>query len=477
MTNSSSLSKALAAALVAMAALLVVLASGMLNWPQLHLAASIGGFAASILAVLYLIRVRKTIIETSRVCHAVAKGDFEARLIGIREGGELKSMVSSVNEMIDRCDAYVRESAAAMDAVRANKYYRHIREEGMDGSLLMATRTINAAMQTIKRRVGAFKTQTAEFEDSISAIVGTVSVASDQMGDTADTMNSGAGTTLERANVVAGATEEAAAKLHAIAAACLELTNSATEIGTQVNLSAEKTREAVSRAEDADTIIGTASAAGERIGAAAEMIGGIASQTNLLALNATIEAAHAGNMGAGFAVVASEVKSLADQTAKATAEIASHIAEVQTSTRAAVDAIGDIRRIISHVNETTSQVADAVQAQTMATNEISENVEQTSEGFNDINESIQAVMENASETQSLASVTKDASVQLSQQAQTLAAKVRDFIVALRRGPLDRRRNDDPRYEGGDRRRGRAGSDGTDKPVDEASEPKPRRAAA
>jgi methyl-accepting chemotaxis protein len=136
--------------------------------------------------------------------------------------------------------------------------------------------------------------------------------------------------------------------------------------------------------------------AGKRIGQVAELISGIASQTNLLALNATIEAARAGEAGQGFAVVAGEVKSLADQAARATGQIAAQITEVQNATRAAVEAIDDVSRIIVNVGEATAQVAGAAHAQAQATDEIAINVENASNGFRNITESVQGLTADAS---------------------------------------------------------------------------------
>ncbi|MGF1621673.1 MAG: methyl-accepting chemotaxis protein [Rhodomicrobiaceae bacterium] len=460
MTNLSSLSKALLAASSGALALALAAAAAQLGWRLTETAATLFALLAALAVTFYLLKIRRVLRQMANVCNAIAGGDFEARISGSREKGDLKALQLATNTMIDRCDAYVRESAAAMHAVQGNKYFRHIREEGMTGALLAAARTINAAMVAIQARVGAFETETAAFETSLGAIVDTVSSTAEGMARNAVTMGAGAGATAERAKTVAAATEEATAKMQAIAAACTQLTQSAREIGDQVNISAEKTREAVSRAEDADRIISTASVAGERIGAVAEMIGSIAAQTNLLAMNATIEAAHAGSAGAGFAVVAAEVKSLADQTAKATSEIAMHIAEVQNSTQAAVAAITDIRSIITHVDQTTTQFANAVESQTLATNEIATNVDYTFTGFSDINVNIQGVTENASEISQLATTTKDESGELSMQAQRLASEVSNFVKALRLGPLDRRRSDNPTYKGEDRRNS---DDRTDQP--------------
>ena len=148
--------------------------------------------------------------------------------------------------------------------------------------------------------------------------------------------------------------------METVAAATTELTASANEISQNVARSADIAKAAVSQVEEARHTVGSLSTATERIGTIVQLIEEIASQTNLLALNATIEAARAGEAGRGFSVVAQEVKSLAAQTARATHDISVSIAEVQSTTKAAVDAISMIGGAIGQVNEITQHVAEGV---------------------------------------------------------------------------------------------------------------------
>jgi methyl-accepting chemotaxis protein len=431
MMSSSSLSRikiALAGAFVALG-----MAAGGL-WlgakPAALAAMGIAGLAL-ICAGWFAHRLGKTVAGMHLVCGEIARGNFEARLLHLREGGDIGVLQHAINDMIDRCDAFVRESSAAMNAVCHNEYFRRILPEGLDGAFLVASKVINGATVSMRDRLAQLDCQTEDFEGAANGIVESLSGASAQMGDSAGVLGRGAAITRERATTVAAATEQAAASMETIAAAATELTASAGEVRRDVERSAQIAAEAVTRAEQTNQKVLSLNAAAERIGEVVALIDAIASQTNLLALNATIEAARAGESGRGFAIVAHEVKSLSGQTSRATSEISSHIADVQSATKEAVEAIAAIGKIIGEVGQITAHVADAVNAQTAATSEIAVNVEQAFAGIRQISGSIHGVSDHATETESFVGSTRTASDGLAHEAQGLAAAVREFLLALR----------------------------------------------
>ena len=211
-----------------------------------------------------------------------------------------------------------------------------------------------------------------------------VSASAVQLESAAGTLTRTAEITEDLSGQAAGASEEASTNMQAVAAATEELSQSVDEIGRRVRESSRIAEGAVLQALETDGRIGKLTRAAQQIGDVVKLITAIAEQTNLLALNATIEAARAGEAGRGFAVVASEVKSLANQTAKATDEISSHIAGMQDATQESVTAIKEIGQTIGQISEIASSIASAVEQQSSATQEISRSVQSVAHGTQEV---------------------------------------------------------------------------------------------
>jgi methyl-accepting chemotaxis protein len=271
-----------------------------------------------------------------------------------------------------------------------------------------------------------------DFETNVKGVVDQVAAAAAEMRATADGLSAMADESLAEANGVAAAAEQATSNVATVASASEEMAASVAEIGRQVTESARIAAEAVGEAERTNATIQGLSEASARIGDVVKLISEIASQTNLLALNATIEAARAGEAGKGFAVVASEVKNLANQTAKATGDIAAQIQAIQTSTEEAVRAIQGIGRTIGQINQISGAIAAAVEEQGAATAEISRNVQEAATGTREVSHAIQRVSASAGETGSGAAQVRDAAAELSLQAERLAGQADSFLVAVKK---------------------------------------------
>ena len=271
------------------------------------------------------------------------------------------------------------------------------------------------------------------FEGSVGRLVGLLASGATELEATAQSMTGMADRANTQATTVAASAEEASISVQTVASAAEELSASVSEIGRQVAQSATVSAKAVTDAQRTDQIVRALAEGAERIGKVVHLITDIANQTNLLALNATIEAARAGDAGKGFAVVASEVKSLANQTARATEDIGNQINQIQLATKDAVEAIRDIAATIDELSVIGTNIASAVEQQSAATAEIARNVHQTAQSAQHVTTHIAGVSHAADETGSAAVQVLGAARDLSKQAEQLSAEVKTFVVEIRAG--------------------------------------------
>jgi methyl-accepting chemotaxis protein len=272
---------------------------------------------------------------------------------------------------------------------------------------------------------------TSEFEDTVNGVMATFASAATELEASAETMSKTAELASQQTTAVAAASEEASSNVQTVAAAAEELSASVNEISRQVEESARIAREGVEDAEKANVRIQGLASAAMKIGEVVDLINDIASQTNLLALNATIEAARAGEAGKGFAVVATEVKSLADQTARATDEIGAQIAEIQGATNDAVDAIRGIGETIGKVDGIATSIASAMEEQGSSTTEIAHSVQSAAAGTQEVSSNIAGVTQAASETGGAADGVLGATKELNEQTGILRNAVTTFLEKVK----------------------------------------------
>jgi len=365
------------------------------------LAVALAGFA---IAFRIGRSIAKPVVAMADAMRELAGGKFDVRLPGLERADEVGQMARAVDEF--KVQAI---SKAERDAAEREQRNRELAER----------------QQAELRRLAD------KFEAAVGEIIETVSHASTNLEMAAEGLTKNTETTRELSVKVSAASAETSSNVQSVASATEEMASSVGEISRQVQESSRVASEAVDQAKQTDGRITALSQAADRIGDVTKLITTIAEQTNLLALNATIEAARAGDAGRGFAVVAQEVKALAGQTAKATGEISSQIAEIQTATRDSVVAIKEISGTIARVSEIAATIAAAIEEQGAATQEIARNVQQAALGTNNVAGNVAEVKRSATDAGSASSQVLSSAQLLAGESTRLKQEMERFLATVR----------------------------------------------
>ncbi len=374
-------------------------------------------FAALVVVVLLgavtLIIARKmssALVAMTSAVTRLGEGNFGVELPGLGRGDELGDMARSIEQFKIKAAEKARNEA-------------NLEEERRQVAEVAKGKALREMAETVERET--------------NAAVGEVATGTERMAANAVSMTESALLLGRNSSSVAAAAEEALANAQTVAKASSQLSASIAEIASQVKSSQALTLEAVTASTQAQSTIAKLSEAAGKVGAVTNLISEIASQTNLLALNATIEAARAGEAGRGFAVVAAEVKSLAEQTAKATSEIAQQITEIQDATQASVASITGIGEVIRNVESVSSIIAKAIEEQNIVTVEISRTVEETSLAAREVASQIVTVSNEAIETGRRASEIRDGSAEIANKVDLLRATL-VRVIRTSTSDVDRR---------------------------------------
>ena len=471
LSSRSEISAVAAAGLAALAGLAAPLGAPVAGVAALGALAALGAGAAVVLGRRERERDRASlqarddvIGRIGEVCAAVTQGDFEARILNVRETGPLAEAQYRVNDFIDRADAFVREAAASLESVCRNVFYRRIYLDGLNGSFRAAAQTINRAIEErrgvamaqarmlellgealdllakgdLTHRLTEFPEAFLRLQADFNSAAGQLNLAMGEIVGGARSIGSETSKVAREADDLSRRSEKQAESLQQTASATREIAKLLAQTVKDLQTASEAT--ALAKA-DAATGAGVVLAASEAIGriekssvSIAQKVGvidEIAFQTNLLALNAGVEAARAGEAGRGFAVIAEEVRNLAQTSAAAAKDIKMLIDISGGEVREGVARVAETREALDRISALVERVDSSM-------HDISNSATGQLGVVQQINGALAQMHEDTQRNAEMVVETTAATHSLLQVAQALVQSVDGFSVADARGEETRR---------------------------------------
>jgi methyl-accepting chemotaxis protein len=265
-----------------------------------------------------------------------------------------------------------------------------------------------------------------DFDRSIASLVQDTDSARQQLAKQAASADQAAKGMIAKTSEVAAASEQSAIAMREAASTAAGLIRAIEDARSEVEASASVATRASEQAGEAVVMSEALSRHAESIESILGLIREIAGQTNLLALNATIEAARAGESGRGFAVVAQEVKSLANETARATDDIAGKITAIQQATRGSVSANQSIQQTIVEVQNSAQRIRDAMDAQAQTVTSITAAVDETALAADSMSSTIASIRNDSGMVAGEISTLSEEFAQMGDRLQSLEKAASEF---------------------------------------------------
>jgi methyl-accepting chemotaxis protein len=281
-----------------------------------------------------------------------------------------------------------------------------------------------------EQRAEAIAARISKFEKPVNQALKNLQEAAHSLEDTSSQLNAVADSVSGEARVAEERVAEVSHDVAKTAESVEEMAHSINEIAGQAARSSEVASDAVSNGRRTSATMAKLGSAADRIGEVIGIIQAIAAQTNLLALNATIESARAGEAGRGFSVVASEVKSLANQTASATQEIAGQISSIQSAVAEASQALTEANKIVDELSQIASAVAITADQQNQAVASITTGVNRASAQACLGAEAMRHLSGISSNARGNAAQVKELADRLALAGQMLESEVREFLTEV-----------------------------------------------
>ena len=303
-----------------------------------------------------------------------------------------------------------------------------------DGILLDITaektlETRRAEIETLRKT--ALDELAGDLERTVGKALADVGTSMRGVHDAASQMVESASKTTLRAEGVTREAERASRRVGSVATAAEEIEASIRELTRQTSHADETVRAAASYVRSTRSDVAGLTEAADKVRAVLDFIEEIAARTNLLALNATIEAARAGTAGRGFAVVAGEVKTLAEQTQKATRDIAETLTDIRGAAATAFEAVAHIEDTMTTIELTSGAIASVVSRQADIASTIAADAQAVALSADAVTANVGTVGSEVRVTGDAAVSVAEAARKVDEQAEALDHYVGDFVRSVR----------------------------------------------